>query len=239
MSIAAVTQVLHSLGIRCLPFFPQVFPLLLHASRSHDLSLREVAIEHLAQVIGVVKLHIRGYLPSLLALVQEQLRCHGPIQMHCISVVEELSKVLNDEFCDQLVALMPLLLSILHTDSSEKRLPTLRLLQSLKVFQHNMVSQLHIVVPAVLRVCEQVDTIPSVRGEALALLLQLCTSLDVGVFASRIVHSLVRVHAIAQAHFSECALQKTVPLLSCSSLYKALDHTPGYTRPHPLQPRPA
>ncbi|KAL1495778.1 hypothetical protein AB1Y20_016640 [Prymnesium parvum] len=198
MAIQSITQVLQSLGVKCVPFLPAVHPLLLHASRSADASLRETAVEHLGYMVGIIRLHVRKYVPSLLALVQEHLRSPGLIQIHCIAVVEQLSSVLNDEFRGHLVALMPMLLSILHADSSDRRLPTLKLLRALRVFSHNMAAQLHMVLPAVLRICEQVDTMARVRTEALQLLHRVCTTLDVSVFGSRIVHGLVRVHAIAQ-----------------------------------------
>lgn len=158
MAISSVTLVLRSLGLQCVGYLPVVLPLLLHASRSAEPSLREVAVEHLGLVIPSISLHVRRYLPPLLALVQEHLRSPGLLQMHTIALVEALSRVLNDEFRPHLSSLLPSLLAILPSDSSDGKRPTLRLLSALRVFSHNMGGQMHMVIPAVLRVCEQAST---------------------------------------------------------------------------------
>ena len=128
-------------------------PLLLNTSHAHEPALREAAVEQLALLVSIVKLHVRKYLPSLLSLAQENLRSSGLIQMHTLTLLEQLSIALGGEFREPLRALMPRLLAIPHADCSDRRLPTLKLLHALDVFGHNLAPQLHTVVPAVLRLC--------------------------------------------------------------------------------------
>jgi len=197
VAIQSISRVLKTLGVQCVPFLQSVMPLLLVASRSGDASLREIGVEHLAQISGIIRLHVRRYSPSLLALVQEHLRSVGAIQVHCIVLIEQLSIALNDEFRGHLLALMPSILGILYTDCTDKRLPSLKLLHALLAFRRHLTGQLHLILPAILRVCEQ-DAQARVRSKALHFLRRICSEVDVREYASRIVHGVVRLHGVAQ-----------------------------------------
>ena len=136
---------------------------------------------------------VRGYVPLLLGLVTEHLHSPSAIQVHAIAVLEQLCVALADEFEPLLAPLMPKLLSILHTDTSDGRRPTLRALRALETFDMNLQSQLHLVVPAVLRLCEQHDAPPRPRQRAISLFGRLCCRLDLREYASQLVHGMLRV----------------------------------------------
>jgi FKBP12-rapamycin complex-associated protein len=141
-----------------MPHLPVVMPLLLQTSQSPEPALREVAVEQLGHLVSIMGLHVRSYLPSLLALARDHLKVVSSVQTHCISLLEHLCKALADEFGQHLPPLMPRLLAILHSDRTERRLPTQRVLHALETFNQNIHNQLHLVVPAVMRLCEQVIT---------------------------------------------------------------------------------
>ena len=150
MVVHAMVGILRSLGpSKCLPFLPAVMPLLLHTSYTADPVLQEVAIQHLGQLISITGLHLRGYIGPLIALAREHLDSHSTIQMHCISVLEHLCAAMGEEFQQHLAPLIPKLLSILLSDRTDSRQPTLNVLHALEVFEQNLQGHLHLVIPAV------------------------------------------------------------------------------------------
>ena len=195
MVISAMVGILRSLGSasKCLPFLPVVMPRLLHTSHAGNQQLREVAIEQLGRLITIMGLHVRAYVPAVLALAQEHLHSQSSIQVHCISVLEQLCLALCDEFQHHLGGLMPKLLAILHSDRNERRLPTLKVLHALEVFDQNLQDHLYLVVPAVLRLCEQHDAPRRVRTRAVWLFGRLCSRLDLREYSSQLLHGLMRV----------------------------------------------
>jgi len=195
MVICAMVGILRSLGgaSQCLPFLPVVLPRLLHTGHNGGPQLREVALEQLGHLIGIIGLHVRGYVPAVLALAQEHLHLPSSIQVHCIAVLEQLCLALCDEFQRHLATLMPKLLAILHSDCTERRRPTLKVLHALGVFDQNLQEHLHLVVPAVLRLCEQHDAPRHARSRAVRLFGRLCSRLDLREYASQLLHGLMRV----------------------------------------------
>jgi FKBP12-rapamycin complex-associated protein len=95
---------------------------------------------------------------------------------------------LNDEFKCYLPELIPQMLHVLHTDRSPERLPTQKVLRAIEVFGATLDDYLHLVVPAVVRLLEQVDIAATARRRAIEMLGRLCRKLHVGDYASRIVH---------------------------------------------------
>lgn len=200
MVIVAMVAILRSLGSasKSLPFLPVVMPLLLHTSCSDDEQLRVIAIEQLGYLVKIMDLHVRGYVPALLALVCEHLHSPSGVGVHCISVLEQLCVALCDEFQQYLPPLMPQLLAIMHKDRTEQRLQTMKVLNAIKVFDQNMQDHLHLVVPAVLRLCEQHGTPSHVRQRAVSLVGWLCARLDLREYLSQLMHAMIQVLREAQ-----------------------------------------
>ena len=204
MVIRAILGIMWSLGrVRCMPFVPSALPLLLHTSRSHQSTeaLREVAVEQIAHLVSIIGIHVRTYVPMLLDLARSHLYLsHGTYRsrMHCLSLLEQLCLALTDEFAQHLPPLMPKLLAILHDDRTEQRLPSLKVLHALEVFDGHLQDHLHLVLPAVLRLCEQHDAPAHARLRSVWLLGRLCQRLETREWASQLVHGIVRVLRAAQ-----------------------------------------
>ena len=220
-----------SLGrVRCMPFVPSACPLLLHTSRSHQSTeaLREVAVEQIAHLVSIIGIHVRTYVPMLLDLARSHLYLsHGTYRsrMHCLSLLEQLCLALTDEFAQHLPPLMPKLLAILHDDRTEQRLPSLKVLHALEVFDGHLQDHLHLVLPAVLRLCEQHDA-PHARLRSVWLLGRLCQRL--GEQASQLVHGIgasCARRSLASSHVSwrlwwRCSARSAPGLPSSPARYR-------------------
>ena len=200
MVIKAMVGILWSLGAaKCLPFLPVVMPLLLHTAAAtehaqYSALLRETAIEQLGHLISIMGLHVRSYLPRLLQLARENLHSSSvSLLIHTLGLIEQLCLALCDEFGPHLPPLVPILLMILQEDRTEKRTPSLKVLHALGIFDQHLHEHLHLIVPALLRLCEQHDAPTHVRMRAVWLFGRLCKRLDLREYASQLVHGMMRV----------------------------------------------
>ena len=92
---------------------------------------------------------------------------------------------------------MPKLLAILHEDRSERRLPTLKVLHALEVFDLHLQDHLHLVIPTLLRLCELHDAPAHARMRCVWLVGRLGERLDHREWASQLVHGMIRVLRLA------------------------------------------
>eukprot|EP00002_Diphylleia_rotans_P028068 TRINITY_DN5657_c0_g1_i3.p1 TRINITY_DN5657_c0_g1~~TRINITY_DN5657_c0_g1_i3.p1 ORF type:complete len:1876 (-),score=390.71 TRINITY_DN5657_c0_g1_i3:1816-7443(-) len=188
--IQAVMYIFKNLGTKSVPFLPYVMPPFLQVMRTCEAQFREYLFTQLGQLVGIVKQHIKKYLDDIFALIHENWL--GLIN-HILPLVEGISLALNDEFKVYLPDLIPMMLNVLHTDRSERRSATQKVLHAFEVFGANLDDYLHLVIPAVVRLFEQVDAPVNVRLNAIQTLAKLSRKLDFSDYASRIIHPLARV----------------------------------------------
>lgn len=71
MVISSVTFIFSSLGIKCVPYIPQVFPNFLHMIRTADSTSQDFLLQQLSFLVAIVKQHIRNYLDDIFQLMKE------------------------------------------------------------------------------------------------------------------------------------------------------------------------
>ncbi|KYQ91695.1 protein kinase [Tieghemostelium lacteum] len=189
--IQAVMFIFKSLGLKCIPFLPQIMPPFLHVMNSCEPGFREFLFQQLGLLVSIVKQHIRDYLVDVFGLIEKY--WNSNLLIPIINLVEEISSALNDEFKVYLPNLIPQMLNVLHADRSLKRQPTSKVLKALEVFGTNLDDYLHLVIPAVVKLFEQVDVTTQVRVLAIQTIGRLCKKLNFSDYASRIIHPLARV----------------------------------------------
>jgi len=189
--IQAVMLIFKSLGLKCIPFLPQIMPPFLQVMRAKETGFLKFLFKQLGVLVAIVKQHIRDYLDEIFVLIKEY--WHTPLIDQIITLVEEISMALNDEFKVFLPELIPQMLNVLHTDRSPERGPTRNILHAFEVFGTNLDDYLHLIIPAVVKLFEQVDASIKVRKLAIQTLGRLCNKLNFSDYASRIIHPLARV----------------------------------------------
>eukprot|EP00742_Colponemidia_sp_Colp-10_P007030 GILJ01007544.1.p1 GENE.GILJ01007544.1~~GILJ01007544.1.p1 ORF type:complete len:2402 (-),score=355.14 GILJ01007544.1:281-6541(-) len=192
MVIQAVMFIFKSLGLKCVPFLPQIIPPFLQVMRNCEDGLRESLFQQLGVLVSIVKQHIRNYLDPLFKLIQDYWKSPA-LLIQILSLLEEISAALKDEFKVYLPDLIPQLLNILHTDRSERRQLTLKVLHALVMFGSSVDDYLYLVIPALVKLCEQDDATLSIRQATIQTLGRLCRTLNFSDYASRIIHPLVRI----------------------------------------------
>ena len=189
--IQAVVFMAKSLDKQSIQFLPQIMPAFLHVLETCEPGFREFLLQQLGRLVGLVKQHIRDYLDDIFALIKKH--WDDALIIPMITLVEEISVALSDEFKVYLPDLIPSLLLILHTDRTDHRRHVQKVLHALEVFNTTVDDYLHLIVPAVVRLFEQVDVPMPVRALAIQTLGRLCDKLNFRDHASRIIHPIARV----------------------------------------------
>lgn len=189
--IQAVVFMAKSLEKQSIQFLPQIMPAFLHVLQTCEPGFREFLLQQLGRLVGLVKQHIRDYLDDIFALIKKH--WDDALIIPMITLVEEISVALSDEFKVYLPDLIPSLLLILHTDRTDHRRHVQKVLHALEVFNTTVDDYLHLIVPAVVRLFEQVDVPLPVRALAIQTLGRLCDKLNFRDHASRIIHPIARV----------------------------------------------
>ena len=201
----AIMKIFQAMGIRCVQFLPKVMPPFLSLINSAEFGLRDNLFMQLGHLVSVVKQHIRPYLDDIFSLI-DGLWTVPTLHNQILSLVEEISSALKDEFKSCVPDLLPHMLNILNNRSdnrserdvsarspSSANMNAVKVLQVLRKFDSNLDDYLHLVVPSVVRLAELADNAPDLQKEAVKWLGDMCPCLNFSDFASRIIHPLTRM----------------------------------------------
>lgn len=192
MVVQAVTFIFTSLGIKCVPYIPQVIPSFINVIRTAEASFRDFLFQQLGKLIVIVKQHIRNYLDDIFKLVTEFWTVSSPLQGTLILLIENIAVALGAEFKVYLPLLLHQILKVLCHDSSKERVVTIKLLKALQKFGNNLDEYLHLVLPPIVKLFNATEFPLGCSKEAMETIDHLSDSLDFQEYASRIIHALVR-----------------------------------------------
>lgn len=134
-----------------------MLPSLLNVVRSADINFREFLFQQLAQLIAIVKQHIRNYLDDICALIKEFWTPNSSIQGTLIELTEHIAVALGSEFKIYLPKLMPQILRVLNHDTSKDRIVTVKLLRALRKFGNNLDDYMHLILPPIVKLFDAQD----------------------------------------------------------------------------------
>ena len=112
---AVISNIFTSLQSKCVPFLPQVVPTLLTVMHNCGTDMRSFMFQQLAVLVSITKQHIRDNLPDIFGLIRANWKKSAHL-MQIISLVEEISCALKDEFQTFLPDLLPQLLNVVYTE---------------------------------------------------------------------------------------------------------------------------
>ena len=148
-------------------FLPLIVPSFLkNMNRTKEDSLRRQFIQHLSSLISIAQLHIKPFLDGIFEQIHfywSDPRYSELYEDDLLKLINCVSVALGDEFKVYLTDLIPLLLNVLHTDKEEKRGRTLKVLRALQSFGSNLEDHLFLVIPPLMKLCEQQELNVRVR----------------------------------------------------------------------------
>lgn len=153
----------------------------------------EFYFQQLGLLVSIVKQHIRDHLGDLFSLIKEFWNQAANVQITIISLVEALAVALDVEFKSYIPQLLGDILQIFDDDTSDRRQPSHRVLQVLPVFGLNLEEFLHLIIPALMKLCDRGDVPFGLKKAAIATLGSLTKKISLSEHASHIIHSMVRL----------------------------------------------
>ena len=173
----------------------QIIPAFAAVTRSSTARLQEFQfhLQQLAILVGIIKQHVRNYMPEVFGLVTE-LWEHTSLQLPIVSLIEALGKALDAEFKPFLPTILPPILKVFEGELSEKRINTqIKIFDSFLTFGANIEEYLHLVIPIIVKSYERTDGTTALRKRAIQTIDGLSRRVNFSDHASRIIHPLVRV----------------------------------------------
>eukprot|EP01119_Soliformovum_irregulare_P019909 TRINITY_DN6394_c0_g1_i1.p1 TRINITY_DN6394_c0_g1~~TRINITY_DN6394_c0_g1_i1.p1 ORF type:complete len:1896 (-),score=591.61 TRINITY_DN6394_c0_g1_i1:8-5695(-) len=189
--IHALMLIVKSLGSKVIQFLPQIMPPFLQIVRTCEPEFRILLFQQLGQLVARVKQHIRDYLPDIFNLIDDY--WNTPNVINVITLIEGVAVALSDEFKPHIAPIIKKFLVVLSTDTTATKEPTMKVLHALEIFGTGMDDYLHLVIPAILKLCEFQENRKRVRILALKTISGICHRFSVSSYASRIIHPLARI----------------------------------------------
>lgn len=230
----AVMFIFKSLGLRCVPFLEHILPNMLHVVRHCEAGLREVLLQQLGSLSGIVKQHIRAFLPQMFEIVVDY---WDENQEQVVPLVEEMALNLKEAFRPFAPRLLPLLLPCLSPPQpvlvamssrngyeSDNRLLSRMLLRvkvilnTLKILRPVLVQYLHVVIPALMKLINSIGengmSTHALQWQEMCIrtLLSLVSRgalLQHPSMAARMIHPLVRITGTDMESCQEAVLLRS------------------------------
>ncbi|KAJ7577108.1 phosphatidylinositol 3-kinase [Mycena floridula] len=191
--IEAIMSIFKTQGLKCVSFLPQILPAFTNVTRTAAARLQEFHLQQLAILIGIIKQHIRNYVPDIYQLIRD-LWDNVTLQLPLVALIEALGKALNAEFRPFLPTIIPLILRVFDGELNEKRTNTqIKIFDAFLTFGSNIEEYLHLVIPILVKSYERPDGTTALRKRAIQTIDGLSKRVNFSDHASRIVHPLVRV----------------------------------------------
>jgi FKBP12-rapamycin complex-associated protein len=156
-------------------------------------------LQQLAILIGIIKQHVRNFLPDIFSLIAE-LWENAALQLPIVALIESLGKALDAEFKPFLPPILPLILKVFEGELTEKRINTqIKVFDAFLTFGSNIEEYLHLVIPIIVKsyerqdIVDRADSLTALRKRAIQTIDGLSRRVNFSDHASRIIHPLVRV----------------------------------------------
>ncbi|EAT84522.2 hypothetical protein SNOG_08246 [Parastagonospora nodorum SN15] len=211
--VDAVMNIYATMGLKCVPFLNQVVPGFLQVIRSTPAGRSEGYFNQLSQLVKTVRQHIRPYLPSILATIKEYWSSSPQLQATILSLIEAIARSLEGEFKVYLADVLPLMLSVLDSDNTGKRLPSERVLHAFLIFGSSAEEYMHLIIPVMVKMFDKPGQPMHIRRLAIETLGRLSKQVNVSEFAARIVHPLCRVLSGSDPTLKQTALETLCALI--------------------------
>lgn len=155
--------------------------------------MQEFHLQQLAILVGIIKQHVRNYIPDIFELIKE-LWENATLQLPIVSLIEALGKALNAEFKPFLPTIVPLVLKVFDGEYNDKRANTqIKIFDAFLTFGANIEEYLHLVIPVIVKSYERPDGTIALRKRAIQTIDGLSKRVNFSDHASRIVHPLIRL----------------------------------------------
>lgn len=173
-------------------------PAFLGVLRQSSPQVQETYFQNLAILIGIVKQHIRNYLPDIFDVIHDFWNPDSSIQLTIIWVIEAVALAVEGEFKAFLPKLLQEILRAFDGDVSatslndKRQAALLRILRAFYIFGASIEEYMHLVLPVIVKCFERRDAPYELRATAIRTIGQLARKVNFCDHASQIIHPLAR-----------------------------------------------
>ncbi|KAL1233036.1 Serine/threonine-protein kinase mTor [Trichinella pseudospiralis] len=192
-AVHSLVFIYYSLNDKGLTALDQVFPTLVNIIRNSDPSMREFLFQQLGYLVSVVKHHVRPFLDDIFSLIREFWTTKTQMRLTIILLVEQLAAALGSQFKPYAASIIPSMLRIFLHDTSVGRSVTSKLLDAFKKTSFILEDHLHLLLPPILSLAENVEVPIDVRRSAIETIDVFGETTSLSNFACRTVQTMVRV----------------------------------------------
>lgn len=224
--VDAIMSIFITLGLKCVQFLDRVVPAFIAVIRAASATRLEFYFNHLSRLVGIVRQHIRVYLPEIIDVLQEYWNTSLSLQTTIMALIESISRSLEGEFKIYLAGLLPLMLGVLEKDTTTKRIPSERIFHALLVFGSSGEEYMHLIIPVLVRLFDNPGQPTFLRKSAIETVGKLSSTVNLNDFAAKIIHPLVRVLSSGDPTLRVAALDTLCALmLQLGRDYLHFEHT--------------
>ena len=193
-ALQASMLIMRTVGQRnSIKLLPLVIPSMIAITYTADDVLRSTILTDLSLIIDLVKQHISPYTTAIYQLVKTYWKDTRLYTQQILSLLERLNIHVNEQFSSWLPSLLPDMILSISNDKSTDQLLTTRSMHTFEIFGQSLNIYLHLIIPVIIRVAEQLDSPTQVRCSALHTLGSLAQSVDLSQYASRLLQPLLRI----------------------------------------------
>ena len=204
--IEAIVTIFKTLGVRCIPFLPEIIPSFLTIIRAAPTTRLEIYFNQLAILVSIVRVHIRNFVNPLIELIEQFWSLNSSVQATILSLVESLSRALEGEFKSRISRILPLMLGVLDSDMSVRRSASERVLHTILVFGQSAEEHMHMIIPSLVRMFENQSNPVAIRKAAIDTIGKISRLVNISDYASLILHSLMALFAGKEQTLRQAAL---------------------------------
>ncbi|KAL8826647.1 MAG: hypothetical protein Q9170_007322 [Blastenia crenularia] len=204
--IDAIVTTFKTLGLKCVPFLGQIVPSFIAVIRSAPQTRLEAYFNQISILVTIVKKHIRPYAASLVELVYDFFWTSNQIQYTVLSLVEALSRSLEQEFGIFLPKILPPMLTIFDKDNTNRRIQTEKVLHTILVMGAPTEYFMHLIIPALVQLFRSQLNIASIRKSSIDTIGKISRKVNIMDYASTIILNLVDILGSNQQLLRQAAL---------------------------------
>ncbi|KAK3682072.1 phosphatidylinositol 3-kinase tor2 [Podospora appendiculata] len=224
--VDAIMSIFITLGLKCVQFLDRVVPAFISVIRASSAARLDFYFNHLSRLVGIVRQHIRVYLPDIIDVLQEFWNTSPSLQPTIMALIESIARSLEGEFKVYLAGLLPLMLGVLEKDLTTKRQASEKVFHAFLVFGSSGEEYMHLIIPVLVRLFDNQGQPIFLRKSAIETVGKLSSMVNLNDYASKIIHPLTRVLASGEATLRVAALDTACALmLQLGRDYLHFEHT--------------
>ncbi|KAH6617660.1 armadillo-type protein [Chaetomium sp. MPI-SDFR-AT-0129] len=224
--VDAIMSIFITLGLKCVQFLDRVVPAFIAVIKASSPTRLDYYFNHLSRLVGIVRQHIRVYLPDIIEVLQEFWNSTASLQTTIMALIESIARSLEGEFKIYLASLLPLMLGVLERDTSTKRQPTEKIFHAFLVFGSSAEEYMHLIIPILVRLFDNPAQPMFLRKSSIETIGKLSSMVNLNDYASKVIHPLTRVLAGQEPSLRVAALDTLCALmLQLGRDYLHFEHT--------------